>query len=167
PEDCFLFHESIAKHVVPICNQLDEERKKQLNVPSYKPWDTEVDTDGKSPLKPFANGDEMMAKAIECFKTIDPFFGECLQQLKTLKRIDLDSRIGKAPGGYNYPLYETGVPFIFMNSSGLLRDLVTIVHEGGHAIHSIVTQNLDYVDMKSCPSEVAELASMSMELISM
>ncbi|MEO8147247.1 MAG: M3 family oligoendopeptidase [Bacteroidia bacterium] len=167
PQDCFLFHESISKHVVPICNQLEEERKKQLGVSPYKPWDTEVDTDGKSPLKPFANGDEMMTKAIDCFKTINPFFGDCLQQLKSLEHVDLDSRIGKAPGGYNYPLYETGVPFIFMNSSGLLRDLVTIVHEGGHAIHSIVTQKLDYVDMKSCPSEVAELASMSMELISM
>ena len=83
------------------------------------------------------------------------------------ERVDLDSRIGKAPGGYNYPLYETNVPFIFMNASGLLRDLVTMVHEGGHAIHSVVSSDLPYVEMKSFPSEVAELASMSMELISM
>ncbi len=167
PQDCFNFHEAIRQHVVPVCNELDKERKKQLSLETYKPWDTEVDTSGNKPLKPFANGDEMMNKAIRCFDSINPFFGDCLKQLQDMKRIDLDSRIGKAPGGYNYPLYETGVPFIFMNSSGLLRDLVTIVHEGGHAIHSIVTQNLDYVDMKSCPSEVAELASMSMELISM
>lgn len=81
--------------------------------------------------------------------------------------IDLDSRIGKAPGGYNYPLYEIGVPFIFMNSVGAHRDLVTMVHEGGHAIHSVVTKDLEITDFKSFPSEVAELASMSMELISM
>jgi oligoendopeptidase F len=84
-----------------------------------------------------------------------------------MKRLDLDSRIGKAPGGYNYPLYETGVPFIFMNSSGQLRDVITMVHEGGHAIHSMLTKDLEYVGFKELPSEIAELASMSMELISM
>lgn len=167
PQDCFSFHHAIQKHVVPVCNKLDEIRKAKLQLDPYKPWDADVDADGFTPLKPFANGNEMMQKAIECFATINPFLGDCLEQLKNLKRIDLDSRIGKAPGGYNYPLYETGVPFIFMNSTGLLRDLVTIVHEGGHAVHSIVSQDLDYVDMKSFPSEVAELASMAMELISM
>ena len=87
--------------------------------------------------------------------------------MKEMAYLDLDSRIGKAPGGYNYPLYEIGVPFIFMNSVGTHRDLVTMVHEGGHAIHSFVTRDLLITDFKSFPSEVAELASMSMELISM
>jgi oligoendopeptidase F len=84
-----------------------------------------------------------------------------------MKHADLDSRIGKAPGGYNYPLYEIGVPFIFMNSSGSLKDVITKVPEGGHAIHSMLTRDLDFVGFKEVPSEIAELASMSMELISM
>jgi oligoendopeptidase F len=42
-----------------------------------------------------------------------------------------------------------------------------MVHEGGHAVHSIVDRPLELVDYKSLPSEVAELASMSMELMSM
>ena len=167
PDDCFRFHESIAKHVVPLNNAFDAQRKSDLKLETLKPWDTEVDTDGKSPLKPFANGNEMMEKTIKCFTEVHPFFGECMQHLKQLNRVDLDSRKGKAPGGYNYPLYETGVPFIFMNSTGLLRDLVTIVHEGGHAVHSILDHPLEIADFKSTPSEVAELASMGMELISM
>ena len=80
---------------------------------------------------------------------------------------DLESRIGKAPGGYNNPLYESNVPFIFMNAAGTLHDVETLVHEGGHAIHSIVSAELSLVEFKDLPSEVAELASMSMELISM
>jgi oligoendopeptidase F len=90
-----------------------------------------------------------------------------LTTLRDKNYTDLDSRIGKAPGGYNYPLYESGVPFIFMNASGSLRDVVTMVHEGGHAIHSMLTSELDFIGFKELPSEVAELASMSMELISM
>jgi oligoendopeptidase F len=80
---------------------------------------------------------------------------------------DVESRKGKAPGGYNYPLAESGAPFIFMNSANSFRDLTTMVHEGGHAIHTFLTANLKLNDFKHCPSEVAELASMSMELISM
>jgi oligoendopeptidase F len=81
--------------------------------------------------------------------------------------LDLESRKGKAPGGYNYPLAEIGVPFIFMNATSTLRDMVTLMHEGGHAVHNFLTRDLELNDFKSTPSEVAELASMSMELISM
>src|SRR6218665_3248709 len=83
------------------------------------------------------------------------------------KYLDLDSKAGKAPGGYNYPLYESGIPFIFMNAAGAQRDVVTMVHEGGHAVHSFLSRNLELTGFKSLPSEVAELGSMSMELTTM
>jgi oligoendopeptidase F len=54
-----------------------------------------------------------------------------------------------------------------MNSTENLRDLVTMVHEGGHAIHSFLTKDIELLNYKELASEVAELASMSMELISM
>jgi oligoendopeptidase F len=79
----------------------------------------------------------------------------------------LESRKGKAPGGYNYPLAEIGVPFIFMNATSTMRDMTTLMHEGGHAIHNFLTKDLILNDFKSPPMEVAELASMSMELLSM
>jgi oligoendopeptidase F len=145
----------------------DRQRKEKLNLEDYRPWDTSVDEEGLSPLKPFNGAQELIDKTIKCFNKIDPFFGECIDTMQKLNRLDLESRLGKAPGGYQYPLYETDVPFIFMNSVGLHRDLVTMVHEGGHAIHSFLNFNLELVDFKSPPSEVAELASMSMELISM
>lgn len=167
PEDCLRFHESVKSCVVPIMDQLMEERKTELGLDRLMPWDLEVDTLNRPDLKPFVNGDELMEKTISCFSAIHPYFGEVTKTLQALKFIDLDSRIGKAPGGYNYPLYETGVPFIFMNASGSLRDVITMVHEGGHAIHSMLTRDLDFIGFKELPSEVAELASMSMELISM
>jgi len=54
-----------------------------------------------------------------------------------------------------------------MNATSTLRDLVTILHEGGHAVHSFLTRDLELTDFTHTPSEVAELASMAMELISM
>ncbi|MCH7534824.1 MAG: hypothetical protein IH948_03615 [Bacteroidetes bacterium] len=166
-KDCFDFHDSIANELVPRLEKFDIERKKKLELKELKPWDTQVDLTGKPPLKPFNSGDEMLEKTITCFNKIDPYFGQCLSTMKSMGHLDLESKKGKAPGGFNYPLYEIGVPFIYMNSVGSVRDLVTIVHEGGHAIHSFLTRDLEILPFKDFPSEVAELASMSMELISM
>ena len=166
-EDCFDFHTSIEKEIVPLIADIHKERKTLLGVEVLKPWDMQVDPNGNEPLKPFDGGEDLLDKCIDCFDQIRPFYGDCLRKMKAMGHLDLVSRKGKAPGGFMYPLYETGVPFIYMNAVGLLRDAVTMVHEGGHAIHSFYTKDMELTSFKSTPSEVAELASMSMELISM
>ena len=167
PKDCYDFHDAIAQEIVPIINSFEQRRKDKLGNESYKPWDTSVDVDGLPPLKPFEGGAELTNLSIECFSRLRPYFGECLATMKAMKHLDLESKNGKAPGGFMYPLYEIGVPFIFMNAVGSQRDLVTMVHEGGHAVHSFLSRDLSLTEFKSTPSEVAELASMAMELLSM
>ena len=167
PSDCFDFHQAIQEEIVPLVESFDVERKEKLKLDSYKPWDTSVDTDGKPPLKPFKDGADLIDKSIRCLERLKPYYGQCLSIMKAMKHLDLESKEGKAPGGFNYPLYEIGVPFIYMNAVGSQRDLVTMVHEGGHAIHSFLSRDLPLCEFKSTPSEVAELASMSMELLSM
>ena len=166
-QDCYNFQDAIQEHIVPLVKQNEQARKDALKLESYRPWDKEVDVEGKTPLKPFTTGADLAEKTIKCFNTIDSYFANCISTMREMKRLDLESRIGKAPGGYNYPLMETDVPFIFMNAVGLHRDMVTMVHEGGHAVHAFLAANLELTEFKSTPSEVAELASMSMELISM
>jgi len=167
PQDCYAFHEAIEKEIVPILREQAEKRKAALNLSSLKPWDMDVDISGKPALKPFNSGEELIEKSIQCFGNINRYLGERLEIMKDNNLFDVESRKGKAPGGYNYPLSETGAPFIFMNSANTFRDLTTMVHEGGHAVHTFLTADLELNDFKHCPSEVAELASMSMELISM
>lgn len=166
-KDCYDFAESIASEIVPILKDQAEQRREALGLDTLKPWDMEVSITGKPALKPFNNGEELIDKSIACFNAINPSLGHKLATMKANQLFDVESRMGKAPGGYNYPLAETGAPFIFMNSANSLRDLTTMVHEGGHAIHTFLTAGLELNDFKHCPSEVAELASMSMELISM
>lgn len=166
-EDCFNFHESIKTYISPIIAEMAEVRKSQMKLDSLRPYDGDCDALGREPLHPFENGAQLLERTKEVFADTDEYFRECLEIMENMKHLDLESRIGKSPGGYNYPLYEVGVPFIFMNAAGTQSDLVTMVHEGGHAVHSFLTRNLKLTSFKNFPSEVAELASMSMELITM
>jgi oligoendopeptidase F len=167
PQDCYAFHEAIETEIVPILREQAHKRQEALGLTTLKPWDMDVDITGKPALKPFTDGADLVNKSIDCFNRISPYLGERLEIMKENGLFDVESRKGKAPGGYNYPLAETGAPFIFMNSANTFRDLTTMVHEGGHAVHTFLTADLELNDFKHCPSEVAELASMSMELISM
>lgn len=166
-DECRNFHHSVKTAIVPIVKELQQERLNKLGKDKFKPWDLDVDPEGKLPLKPFKSGADLLKGSISMFNRIDPYFGDCLSTMSEMGHLDLESKDGKSPGGYNYPLYEIGVPFIFMNAVGSHRDLVTMVHEGGHAIHSFLSRELEITGFKSLPSEVAELASMAMELLSM
>ncbi|NQV89159.1 MAG: M3 family oligoendopeptidase [Parcubacteria group bacterium] len=167
PEDCMNMHDAIASAVMPAISAFEEERKELLSLEDYRPWDTAVDAMHRAPLKPFEGGQELLDTSIACFQDVRPFFAECLSTMKAMNYLDLESKQGKAPGGFNYPLYEIGVPFIYMNAVGTQRDVETLMHEGGHAIHSFLVRDLELNEFKSTPAEVAELASMSMELLSM
>lgn len=166
-EDCFQFHEAVKQYVLPLVNEIYQKKKIKLGVEHLRPWDLEAEPEGIAPLKPFTDGNDLLQKSINCFSQLNPFFAACLQKMDEMKRFDLESRKGKAPGGYNCPLAETGAPFIFMNAAGTLNDVITMVHEGGHAIHSFLSHPLALTGFKEYPTEFAEVASMSMELFSM
>lgn len=166
-EDCFQFHEAVKKHVLPLVDKIYQQKKQKLGLDTLRPWDLEAEPAGTKPLHPFKNGEDLLKKTISCFEQLHPFFAACLVKMNEMKRLDLDSRKGKAPGGYNCPLAETGAPFIFMNAAGQTSDVTTMVHEGGHAIHSFLAHPLELSAFKEYPMEIAEVASMAMELFSM
>ena len=166
-EDCFQFHEAVKLHVLPLIDKIYARKKQKLGLDVLKPWDTEAEPAGTKPLRPFTDGKDLYEKSVTCFEQLHPFFADCLKKMNSLKHFDLESRKGKAPGGYNCPLAESGAPFIFMNAAGQMSDVTTMVHEGGHAIHSFLSHNLSLSAFKEYPMEIAEVASMSMELFSM
>jgi len=166
-EDCFQFHHAVKEHVLPLVNGIYQKKKEKLGLETLRPWDLDAEPEGINPLRPFSTGEELLQKSIDCFTKIRPFFGECLVKMQELRHLDLESRKGKAPGGYNCPLAESGAPFIFMNAAGQMHDVTTMLHEGGHAVHSFLAHPLSLSGFKEYPLEIAEVASMAIELISM
>lgn len=166
PEDLYQFHEAVEKVVVPFLEELNQERKERLGVGNLRPWDLEVPYDGID-LKPFADVDEFVDKAIAVLHQVKPEFALNLNKMKNSGFLDLDNRKGKAPGGYCTSIHDHGATFIYMNAVGLHEDVTTLVHESGHAMHFFAIADQPIIYYAETPHEIAELASMSMEFLTM
>jgi len=170
-DDCLEFHDAIEAVCVPLMREINSRRIRSLSLGSLRPWDVNEktgvgpDLEGRAPLKPFADVNEMVSKLSRLFHRMSTDLGEKFDMLVEMDTLDLDTRKGKAPGGYQYYLQKSRVPFIFMNAAGLQGDLETMIHEAGHAFHSIYCGHLELIGERSYPIEFAEVASMSMELM--
>lgn len=176
PADCVKFHDACAAAVVPFMRRLDDKRQRQLGVDALRPWDMAVDPKGRAPLKPFDGGRELMRKSLDAFSRMDPELARMLATMGDGSNtkgaangacLDLDSRKGKAPGGYQAMRDRRREAFIFMNAAGLHRDVETMVHEAGHAFHSMLSIHEPLLHYRNPPLEFAEVASMAMELLTM
>ncbi|MHB8523429.1 MAG: M3 family oligoendopeptidase [Limisphaerales bacterium] len=165
PSDCLRFHDTIAREIVPLMVELQAERRRQLGLPGLRPWDLAVDPAGRPPLKPFDEVDQLVAGAQRIFDRVDADLSQDFRRMQTGRLLDLANRKGKAPGGYQCTLAEARLPFIFMNTVGLQRDVETMLHEAGHAFHALATRDEDLLAYRSAPIEFCEVASMSMELL--
>jgi oligoendopeptidase F len=166
PEDCFRFHEAIERVVVPAARHIQERRREMLDVRPLRPWDLAVDVHNRPPLHPFEKAEELCEGCSRVFHRLSPELGRTFDAMVSARWLDLDSRKGKAPGGYQATFDERRSPFIFMNAVGLHGDVETLLHEGGHAFHAVACRDEPLVSYRHCGMEMAEVASMGMELLS-
>ena len=164
PKDCVAFHEAVEKACVPLMRKEQQRRRKLLGVDPLRPWDMAVDPKGRSPLKPFENAQELVEKCGRVFDRLDVQLAEQFREMANRGWLDLESRKGKAPGGYQSTYHEQRRPFIFMNAVGLQRDVRTLIHEAGHAFHAFASRDEPLINYRSAPMEFAEVASMGMEM---
>jgi oligoendopeptidase F len=165
PDDCERFHEAIELAAAPAVERVLEARRQRLGLDRLRPWDLAVDPYREKPLHPFATAGELVGKAKRVFDRVDPILGREFQTMIDEGLLDLESRKGKAPGGYCETLHFHGRPFIFMNAVGLVDDVMTLLHEAGHAFHAFASHPLPLIWQRHPGSEAAELASMSMEFL--
>jgi len=167
PDDCLRFADAIEKTCVPLVHELDRKRARDLKLDRLRPWDMAVDPQSRPPLRPFPGDSSAMLiqKTREIFNRLSPELAGDFDSLSAHGNLDLDSRKGKQPGGYQSSLEESLQPFIFMNAAGMQRDVETLLHEGGHAFHFLAARHEPLMFLRSAPMEFCEVASMSMELL--
>ena len=165
PDDVARFHDAVEETVVPAVERLMAHRRDALGVDTLRPWDLAIDLYRDRPVVPFTRVEEFVGGARRVFARVDPVLGAQFDTMAGEHLLDLESRAGKAPGGYCTKLPWRGRPFIFMNAVGVPDDVNTLVHEAGHCFHDFAAHELPLVWQRSTGHEAAELASMSMELL--
>ena len=165
PEDAKAFDQAIEEVVVPIASQIYQKRQQSLGFDSLRPWDLLVDPLSRPPLKPFENVGELERRSSRIFHNVHPEFGDYFDLMRNDNLLDMENRIGKAPGAYCTDLTSLRQPFIFMNAVGIHEDVQTLLHEAGHAFHVFATAELPYIQQTFTDMEFAEVASMAMELL--
>jgi oligoendopeptidase F len=165
PDDCKQYHKTVEELLVPLWKEILQKRKDVMKLDQLRPWDTGVDPLGRDALKPFENVTELIAKCKTIFNKVDDELGKNFTEMDDLGVLDLASRKGKAPGGYQSTLNESRKPFIFMNAVGVDDDVRTLLHEAGHAFHALACSKDPLVDYRHGPMEFNEVASMAMELL--
>jgi oligoendopeptidase F len=165
PDDCMRFHEAVEEAVLPAVGRILERRRRQMGLDRLRPWDTGVDPQSRPPLRPFQSVDELVGRGAAVLGHVDPDFHGYLTSMADAGLLDLENRKGKAPGGYSTTLNFRKMPLIFMNAVGIDDDVRTLLHESGHAFHAFEASKLPLLFQRHPGSEMAEVASMSMELL--
>jgi oligoendopeptidase F len=165
PDDCRRWHDAVEEAVLPAIDRINDARRRRLGLDRLRPWDLAVDTKGRPALRPFTTDAELVGTTATVFAGVDPELAREFETMRHEGLLDLGSRKGKAPGGYCETLHERGRPFIFMNAAGTLEDVMTLLHECGHAFHAFSAHQLPLLWQRHPTMEQAELASMSMELL--
>ena len=168
PEESLALHASIAGEVVPLTLELEEERKSELGVTELRPWDKSVDPRSRPPLEPFDTVAELEEGLVRIFNRLDP---ELAEQFSSLRDgwLDLGAREGKVPGlGYQGYFPQQEKPYIYYTVNGTHSDVTVLVHEAGHAFHSLASAGQNALVWNFYPGmEFAEVASQTMELLTL
>ena len=165
PEDCFRFHHAVEEGVLPTITRLLERRRSHLGVERLRPWDLFVDPKGRPALRPYDDIDQFIGRAGDVFANVDPAFRTDFETMAHAGLLDLDNRKGKAPGGFCDSLPARKLPLIFMNAVNVDDDVRTLLHESGHCFHVFEASQLPLLFQRHPGAEMAEVASMSMELL--
>ena len=168
PKEARQFHTAVEKNMVPLAERCLALKARELDLKKLRPWDTAVDAFGEKPLRPFTGSDELVGGVQSVFVKLDGELSNYLTLLYRENLLDLETRQSKRAGGFNAGLPLSKRSFIFMNAAGSHNDLLTLLHEGGHAFHNFLSYSRQpLIFNQNAAMEFCEVASMSMELLAM
>ncbi len=165
PEEVKKFRDQVAVDLVPAVAEMKKGQAKRLGLPGLKFYDNNsLFPDGN----PAPKGDRqtLVEQAQKMYREMSPFTGEFFDFMVKNELFDLESKKGKAGGGYCTEIPDFESPFIFSNFNGTAGDVEVLTHEAGHAFASYVARKFPLLELRTPTMDAAETHSMSMELFS-
>lgn len=164
PADVARYRDEIAEHVVPLLARLLEQRRAEHGWDRLHAWDLPLMDPAGNPA-PLGDGGTLVDAGQAMFDRMDDRLSSLYRAMRDGGFLDLDTRPGKAPGGFCEVFPTTGMPFIFANFNGTAHDIQVLTHEMGHAAQMHASRVLPSFDYLVGTSEAAEVNSMALELL--
>lgn len=156
------YREQVKESVVPVAVKLRARQAKRLNLDALKYYDESLTFLTGNPT-PKGEAKWMIEKASEMYKALSPETDEFFQYMKQNDLMDLETKKGKAGGGYCTFIAKYKSPFIFSNFNGTSGDVDVLTHEAGHAFQVYSSRHYEIPEYVWPTLEACEIHSMSME----
>jgi oligoendopeptidase F len=131
-------------------------KAKAMGVPALNYWDRNAPLDPAPPRR--YTWEEAKALVLESYSKLAPAFAEHARTFFDKPWIDAEPRPGKSSGAYSHPVTADKHPYVFMNYMDERRDVLTLAHELGHAVHQTLAAPLGTL-LSDTPLTLAETAS--------
>ncbi|WBY63571.1 MAG: M3 family oligoendopeptidase [Thermocaproicibacter melissae] len=165
PREVAEYREQIVHELVPIITDIKKKQAQRLGLSALKFWDNDCIFPDGNP-KPQGSTKELVDAAERMYNEMSPLTGEFFRFMRENELFDLESKKGKAGGGYCTSIPGYKAPFIFSNFNGTAGDVEVLTHEAGHALADYVSRDMVIAETRTPTMDAAETHSMSMELFS-
>lgn len=161
-EDVAKYRRQVLKDVVPLCSALYKRQQKRLGYDTLHAWDEKVEFLQGNPAPKYDRA-ELVKRAQKMYHELSKETGVFFDFMVEHDLLDLDSKPGKAAGGYCTFMPDYKSPFIFANFNQTQHDAEVLTHEAGHAYQIYESRDIYPSDCVWPTYESCEIHSMSME----
>lgn len=161
-EDVAKYRRQVLKDVVPLCSALYKRQQKRLGYDTLHAWDEKVEFLQGNPTPKYDRA-ELVKRAQKMYHELSKETGVFFDFMVEHDLLDLDSKPGKAAGGYCTFMPDYKSPFIFANFNQTQHDAEVLTHEAGHAYQIYESRDIYPSDCVWPTYESCEIHSMSME----
>jgi oligoendopeptidase F len=131
-------------------------KAKLMGLDALDYWDRNAPLTSAKPAS--YDWEQSKAMVLDAFRALSPAFADRAQMFFTQPWIDAAPRPGKSSGAYSHPVTADRHPYVFLNFMGERRDVLTLAHELGHAVHQTLAAPLGTL-LADTPLTLAETAS--------
>jgi oligoendopeptidase F len=153
---------SVCRKNVNMFHDYFKEKAKLIGVKKLRRYDLYAPISSKNTQKfSFKNATKLV---LDTFNRFDSRFGTYMERLFKENHIDSEIRNAKTGGAFCYTVSPRRTPYVLLNFNGMMRDVSTMAHEFGHAIHSMFAYDKPIL-VSHAPLPLAETASVFGEML--
>ena len=156
PESVQALEDAVVEHYPRLSHRYYALKARALGKRSLDYWDRNAPLDQEQPRQ--YSWQEAKGLVLSSFDQLAPAFADKARTFFDQPWIDARPRPGKSSGAYSHPVTADKHPYVFMNFMGERRDVLTLAHELGHAVHQTLASPLGTL-LADTPLTLAETAS--------